>query len=174
MACSNFHVNSFSAASLNLHSHDNKCLRYCVWRPVFARGGKCMWRITEVLVIDGSLVQDVKPGHVEVVLLCICNGLRAHHGLGCCCSVDKLWSTVHHTNSITCSSIQDGDSNLIWKWLGFFMPKKGAVLPECIVLRGTVMSLSLMHAFHDFPVWKGLGFVYLCVGNSAGEEYFSY
>lgn len=97
MACSNFHVNNFSAASLNLHSYDNKCLRYCVWRTVFARRGECMWRITEVLVMDGILVQDFKLGHVEVVLLCICNGLRAHHGLGYCCSMDSsdpLYATV--------------------------------------------------------------------------------
>lgn len=129
MACSNFHVNNFSAASLNLHSYDNKCLRYCVWRPVFARG-ECMRRITEVLVIDGNLVQDFQLGPMEVVLLC--NGLRAHHGLGCCCcSTDKLWPTVHHSKSISCSSIQDRGSNLIWKWLGFYMLKKSAVLPVC-------------------------------------------
>lgn len=49
-----------------------------------------MRRITEVLVIDGNFVQDFQLVRVEVVSLCICNGLRAHCGLGLRCSMGKL------------------------------------------------------------------------------------
>lgn len=79
MACSNFQ-NNLSAASLTLHSYDNKCLRYCVWRTMFARG-ECLWNVTEALVINGNLVQDFSLNQVEVVLLCICNGLRVYMAL---------------------------------------------------------------------------------------------
>lgn len=140
------------------------CVKACVCKR------RIMWRITEMLVIDGNSVQDFELGHLEVVFLCICNVLRAHHGLGCCCSMDKLWATVQH--STVTQSLAFRIERAISFENDFFSCQRN--MQCCQHARGIVMNLSLIHTFDDFPVWKGLGFVYLCVGNSAGEECSSY
>lgn len=129
MASSNFPVNNFSAASLNLSSYDNKCVRYCVCRTMFAR--ECTWSVTGALVINGNLVQDFSLNQVEVFLLCICSGLRAYVALASVTpwtSCNSLYAMVTPLFAVLVwmeTAISFGHD-----WV-FSMPKKCVVLPVC-------------------------------------------